>query len=58
MGDPQTGEQYYQRNSHTAVNVLNPMAGFPVWDTAKGPGIPRESGLQGWQDLIIGLPED
>ena len=30
VGDPQTGEQEYQRSSPTVLRVLNPKSGFPA----------------------------
>ena len=47
MGDPQTGEQKYQRRSHTIVKILNPMSGFPAWESDKGTGIPQ--GIWPWR---------
>ena len=35
-GDPQTGEQFYQRSSCTSAKVLGPATDFPTWDLAKG----------------------
>ena len=36
-GDPQTGEQFYQRSSCTSAKVLGPVTtDFPTWDLAKG----------------------
>ena len=40
------------------MKVLNPMSGFQPGDPTKGLGIPRESDLEGQQDLIIGLSQD
>ena len=35
VGDSQTGEQLYQRSSHTAVGVLGPMTDFTTWEYSK-----------------------
>ena len=40
------------------MKVLNSTSGFPAWGLTEGLGIPRESDLEGQQDLITGLPED
>ena len=40
------------------MKVLNLTSGFPALGSDKGTGNPRESGLEGQQDLIIGLPEE
>ena len=40
------------------MEVLSPISGFPAWGSDKGTGNPRESGLEGLQDLIIGLPKE
>jgi len=40
------------------VKVLDPHQASQPRDLTKGLGIPRESGLEGQQDLIIGLPQD
>ena len=39
-------------------HCLNPISGFLSWGSDKGMGIPRESGHEGQQDLIIGHSED
>ena len=31
LADPQTGEQLYQRSSHTVAKVLGPTTDFPTW---------------------------
>ena len=41
MGDPQTGEQLYQRGSNTVGKVLGATADFPTWRSSKGTGFPR-----------------
>ena len=41
VGEPQTGEQLYQRSSHTIVKVLNPTSGFPAWGSNKGTWNPQ-----------------
>ena len=43
VGDSQTGEQWYQRSSHTAVKILSPTSGFPGWGSRKGTGNPQET---------------
>ena len=40
--DPQTGEQFYQRSSHTFAKVLGPTTDFPTWGSSK-----RTEHLQG-----------
>ena len=50
----QTGEQQ-QQSTFTVVKVLNPMSGSPAWGSDKGTRIPRESGLECQEDLIIGF---
>ena len=35
MGDPQTGQQLYQRSSHTVAKVLGPKTDFPTWRCGK-----------------------
>ena len=32
VGDSQTGEQLYQRSSHTVVEVLGPTTDFTTWE--------------------------
>ena len=57
--DPHTGEQLYQRNSHTVVKFLGPTTDFLTWgDPAKGLRIPRELDFEGQRDLIRELPQD
>ena len=34
--DPQTAEQLYQRNSHTAYTVLGRTTDFPIWGAGRG----------------------
>ena len=34
------------------------MSGFPIWESAKRLGIPREFDSEGQWDLIIGFPQD
>ena len=46
VDDPQTGEQYYQRNSPTVVKVLSPMSGFLAWGSKNGLGIPGNLALK------------
>ena len=63
LGDPQTGEQQYQRSSPIAVKVLSPLwtlfcqASQPR-DLAKWLGIPKKSDFEGEQDLTAGLAQD
>ena len=38
VGDPQTGEQKYQRNSCAVVKVLGPTLDFPTCESIKGTG--------------------
>ena len=33
--DPQTGEKFYQRSSHTFAKVLGPTTDFPTWGSRK-----------------------
>ena len=47
-----------QKSSPTVVNVLAPHQASQPGDLTLGLGIPRESGLEGQWDLIIGLPQD
>ena len=58
VGDSQTGEQWYQRSSPTAVKILSPTSGFPAWGSRKGTGNPQETWPWGQQDLMTGLPQD
>ena len=37
----QTGEQKYQRSSHTVVKVWNPTSDFPAWGPDKETGNPQ-----------------
>ena len=48
----------YQRSSLSVVKVLSPRQASQPGDLTNGWGIPRESDLEGQQDLIIGLPQD
>ena len=43
VGDSQTGEQWYQRSSPTAVKILSPTSGFPAWGSRKSTGNPQET---------------
>ena len=40
------------------MKVLSLMSGFPIWESAKGMGIPREFNSEGQWDLITGFPQD
>ena len=40
------------------MKVLSPTSGSPVWGSDNGTGTPKESDLEGQQDLIIRLPQD
>ena len=40
-GDPQTGEQLYQRSSHTVAKVLGPTTDFSTWGSSKGTVSPQ-----------------
>ena len=39
--DAQTGEQLYQRSSHTVAKVLGPTTDFPTWGSSKGTETPQ-----------------
>ena len=39
--NPQAGEQFYQRNSHTVMEVLGPTTDFPTWGSGKGTETPQ-----------------
>ena len=41
VGNPQTGEQLYQRSSLTVVKVLGPTADYPTWGSSKGTENPQ-----------------
>ena len=41
MGDPQPGEQWYQRSPCTVVKVLGPTSGSPAWRCSQGAGHAR-----------------
>ena len=47
VGDPQSGEQQYQRSSLTVVKVQSPMSGFPAWGLEKGTENPQ--GIWPWR---------
>ena len=57
MGDPQTGQQLYQRSSHTVVKVLG-LTRLPKLDAAKRVGISMGSELEGQQNSITEIPQD
>ena len=56
--NPQAGEQFYQRNSHTVMEVLGPTTDFPTWDLAKELRPLREFDFGGQWDLATELPQD
>ena len=56
--DPQTGEQLYQRSSHTVAKVLEPTTNFPTRRFTKGTENSREFDFVGQGDLITELPQD
>ena len=45
-------------NTKEVVKVLNPTQASQPGDLTKGLEIPKDSDLEGQQDLIIGLPQD
>ena len=47
VGDPQNGEQWYQRSAWTVLKVLNPTSGFPAWGSNKGTANPQ--GIWPWR---------
>ena len=49
MGDPQTGEQLYQRSSHAVVKVQGPTTDFQTWGSGKGTGNPQ--GMWLWMSV-------
>ena len=56
--NPQTGEQLYQRSSHTVTKVLGPTKISQPGDLAKGRRTPREFYLGHQWDLITEFPQD
>ena len=51
VGDPQTGEQNYQRRSPTVIKFLNPTSGFPTWGSSKGTRNPQ--GIWLWKPSVF-----
>ena len=49
--DPLTGEQVYQRSSHTGTRVLGPITDFPTWGSRKGNENPQGFDFGGQWDL-------
>ena len=56
--NPQTGEQLYQRSSHTVVKVLGPTTDFPTWGSGKKTENPREFDFEDQCDLITEIAQD
>lgn len=42
VSDPSTGEQLYNKSSHTVAKFLGSTTDLPNWGSAKGLGIPRD----------------
>ena len=57
MGDPQTGEQLYQRSSDTVVKVLC-LTRLSKLDPAKRVGISGGSDSVGQQNSVTEIPQD
>ena len=57
VGDPQTGQQLYQRSSHMVVKVLG-LTRLPKLDAAKRVGISMGSELEGQKNSITEIPQD
>ena len=55
-GNPETGEQLYQRGSPTCGGSEPHIRLSSLGNLTKGLGIPRESDLEGQWNLIIGPP--
>ena len=47
--NPQAGEQFYQRNSHTVMEVLGPTTNFPTWGSGKETKTPQ--GIWLWRPV-------
>ena len=60
VGDPQIGEQWYQRSSHTVVKVLDIPTDFSTWGSGKGTENPQgiwlwmSAGFDYWTSTGLG----
>jgi len=60
VGDPQIGEQWYQRSSHSVVKVLDLPTDFSTWGSGKGTENPQgiwlwmSAGFDYWTSTGLG----
>ena len=57
VSDPSTGEQLYNKSSHTVAKFLGSTTDLPNWGSGKGTGNPQRSDFAGQWDLITKLSQ-